>query len=82
MPQNIVDIITESQIFPIVEFLVVVFLVMITYWGIHHGRFGYVKPVVKMLVSMFLGSGGYIAGKMAVVALFATKLTPATVYGF
>lgn len=82
MSQNVINVLTTSQIFPVVEFSLIITTVIVTYWGMHMGRFSSVKPVTKFSVSMFLGSLGYIAGKMVVIALFASKITPPTAYAF
>jgi len=82
MSENIVNVLLKSKVFPVVEFSLIISMVIVTYWGMHIGGFGHVKPAVKFSVSMFLGSLGYIAGKMVVIALFAGKATPDTAYAF
>lgn len=82
MSQNIVNVLTKSQIFPVVEFSLIITMVIITYWGMHMGGFSHVKPAAKFSVSMLLGSLGYMAGKMVVIALFASKVAPPTAYAF
>lgn len=82
MSQNIVDVLTKSQIFPAVEFSLIITMVIVTYWGVHIGGFGHVKPATKFSVSMFLGSFGYMVGKMVVIALFASRAAPPTAYAF
>ena len=82
MSQNIINVLTTSQIFPVVEFSLIITMIIVTYWGMHMGGFSAVKPVTKFSVSMFLGSLGYIAGKMVVIALFASKIAPPTAYAF
>jgi hypothetical protein len=82
MSSNIVNVLTKSQIFPVVEFSLIITMVIVTYWGMDMGGFSRLKPATKFSVSMFLGSLGYMAGKMAVIALFASKITPPTAYAF
>lgn len=82
MSQNIVNVLLNSQIFPVVEFSLIITMVIVTYWGMHVGGFWRVKPAAKFSVSMFLGSLGYIAGKLVVIALFASKIPPETAYAF
>lgn len=82
MPQNLVNVVVKSQIFPVVEFSLIITMVIVTYWGMHLGGFGHVKPAAKFSVSMFLGSLGYMIGKIAVIALFAGSVAPETAYAF
>lgn len=82
MLQNTLNVVLKSQIFPVVEFSLIITMVIITYWGMSLGGFGYVKPAATFSVSMFLGSLGYMIGKMVVIALFAGSVTPETAYAF
>lgn len=82
MLQNSVNVLTTSQVFPVVEFSLIVTMVILTYWGMDMGGFSGVKPAAKFSVSMFLGSLGYMAGKIVVIALFASKIAPPTAYAF
>lgn len=80
--QNIVKVLLESKIFPVVEFSLIISLIIVTYWGLHISSFGRIKPPVKFSISMFLGSLSYIIGKVVVIALFASGPTPDTAYAF
>jgi|GEM_PF-5091207 hypothetical protein len=82
MIPTVVNVLTKSQIFPVVEFSLIITMVIVTYWGMHTGGFSRVKPITKFSVSMLLGSLGYMAGKMVVIALFASKVAPPTAYAF
>jgi hypothetical protein len=82
MSQNVINVVLKSQIFPVVEFSLIITMVIVTYWGMHLGGFSHVKPATKFSVSMFLGSLGYMIGKMVVIALFAGNVTPETAYAF
>jgi hypothetical protein len=82
MSMNIINVLTKSEIFPIVEFSLIITMIIVTYWGMSIGGLNNVKPAAKFSVSMFLGSLGYIAGKMVVIALFASKIAPPTAYAF
>lgn len=80
--QRIIRTLLESKIFPAVEFSLIISLIIVTYWGLHISSFGRVKPAAKFSVSMFLGSLGYMIGKVVVIALFASGPTPETAYAF
>ncbi len=82
MLKNTTNVLLNSQIFPIVEFSLIITMVIVTYWGMHIGGFGRVKPAAKFSVSLLLGSVGYMIGKTAVIALFAGSVTPETAYAF
>jgi len=82
MVENTVNTVLNSKIFPVVKFSLIISLIIFTYWGMHLGGFGHVKPAAKFSVSMFLGSLGYIIGKTVVIALFAASVTPETAYAF
>lgn len=82
MSHTTVSILLESKIFPAVEFSLIISMIIVTYWGMHLGGFSHVKPAAKFSVSLFLGSLGYMIGKMVVVALFTGSITPETAYAF
>lgn len=82
MSQNMINVLLNSQIFPVLEFSLIISMIIVTYWGMHVGGFGHVKPATKFSVSMFLGSLGYMLGKMAVIAVFASTVAPQTAYAF
>jgi hypothetical protein len=82
MLQNVVNVLIKSQIFPVMEFSLIISMIIVTYWGMNMSGYSSVKPAAKFSVSMFLGSLGYIAGKMVVIALFAGKVAPPTAYAF
>lgn len=65
---------SESSIFPIIEFASVAVIIFCTYLGTHY-LLGHLKPATKMLVSMFLGTCAYTIGKLVLIALVIDPFT-------
>ena len=83
MIKNIGDVLMKSQIFPVMEFVIIFSLIMMTYRSLHKNKgLRFIRPVVKMSVSMLIVTLCYIIGKVSVIGLLASNVTPSSAYAF